>query len=160
MTALAHPHPQPWTVDRGPWTDLYALPDNGVRYELLDGILLVSPAPVLGHQLATGRLRQLLARAAPPQLEVVEAVNVRLPTGLLVPDVVVADAAPFHQGARDLQPHQVRAVIEVSWPWSRRADRHWKHEAYAEAGIPSYWRVELVAPGGPRIVVGELAAGS
>ena len=49
-----------WTVD-----DLATLPDDGLQYELLDGVLLVSPAPRLPHQRAAGRLDVLLANAHP-----------------------------------------------------------------------------------------------
>ncbi len=38
-----------WTVD-----DLGRLPDDGLRYELVDGVLLVSPSPLVPHQLALG----------------------------------------------------------------------------------------------------------
>jgi hypothetical protein len=34
-----------WTVD-----DIDAIPDDGLQYELIAGVLVVSPAPVLGHQ--------------------------------------------------------------------------------------------------------------
>lgn len=54
-----------WTVD-----DLANLPDEGLRYELVDGMLLVSPAPRLVHQRAGGRLFRLLAAACPAHLEV------------------------------------------------------------------------------------------
>ena len=53
-----------WTVD-----DLDRLPDDGLQYELRDGMLLVSPAPILRHQLASGRLFILLAEACPVRLQ-------------------------------------------------------------------------------------------
>jgi Uma2 family endonuclease len=55
-----------WTVD-----DLDRLPDDGLRYELVDGVLLVSPAPRPRHQRAVlGLARRVLADACPPELEV------------------------------------------------------------------------------------------
>jgi len=45
-----------WTVD-----DLDGLPDDGLRYELVDGVLLVSPAPRVLHQLAQAELLIVLA---------------------------------------------------------------------------------------------------
>jgi Uma2 family endonuclease len=136
-------HPAPYTVD-----DLYALPDDGMRHELLDGTLLVSPPPAVAHQLAAGRLVDVLSRAAPADIEVLEATGVELPAGLLVPDVVVAAAPAVHRAGRTLAAADVRAVVEIVSPSSRRADRTWKPEAYAEGGIATYWRVELDAPGG------------
>src|SRR5674536_389815 len=78
-------HADPWTTEA-----LYALPEDGMRHELLDGTLLVSPPPSVPHQLAARRLvaaRRLLAAlgaAAPPDIEVLEAVGVAVPAGLLV----------------------------------------------------------------------------
>ena len=44
--------------------DLDAMPEDGHRYELLDGVLVVSPAPRYLHQLAVGELHLLLHAAA------------------------------------------------------------------------------------------------
>ena len=67
----------------GPWTtaDLAGLPDDGQRYEIIDGSLLVSPPPSPLHQLVAGRLAVFLRDAAPKGLDVVEAVGVRLRLG-------------------------------------------------------------------------------
>lgn len=54
-----------WTVD-----DLAQLPDDGLRYELVDGMLLVSPAPRPLHQRAIARLHLALAATCPEHLEV------------------------------------------------------------------------------------------
>ena len=55
-----------WTVD-----DLGGLPENdGLRYELLDGILSVSPSPRPSHQWISSRLYLLLEHACPPELKV------------------------------------------------------------------------------------------
>ena len=111
-------HPEPWTVD-----DVYAPPDDGMRHELLDGTLLVSPPPSVRHQLAARRLVDVLAAAAPPDVEVLEAVGVSVPAGLLVPDVVVARADAVHAGPRELAAADVLAVVEVVSPSSRSTDR-------------------------------------
>ncbi|HEY7051602.1 MAG TPA: Uma2 family endonuclease, partial [Mycobacterium sp.] len=139
--SVATVHPQPWTVD-----ELYALPEDGMRHELLDGTLLVSPPPSVSHQLGAARLRSLLAAAAPAEVEVLEAVGVAVPAGLLVPDVVVARASAVYAGPRQLQAGDVLAVAEIVSASSKTADRRWKPEAYAEAGIAVYVRVELDAP--------------
>src|SRR5213592_1398180 len=88
---LVTAHPTEWTVD-----ELYELPEDGMRHELLDATLLVSPPPGVWHQLAARRLVQAIAAAAPADIEVLEAVGVVVPSGLLVPDVVVARAAAVH----------------------------------------------------------------
>ncbi len=52
-------------LDRDGWTidDLYEIPDDGLRYELLDGMLLVSPPAVLGHYYGAFELGVLLKAA-------------------------------------------------------------------------------------------------
>ena len=49
-----------WTTD-----DLDALPEDGLRRELLDGVLLVSPSPTRVHQIIAGRLRVALEQTVP-----------------------------------------------------------------------------------------------
>ena len=154
MVAVPVAHPGPWTVD-----DVYALPDDGMRHELLDGILLVSPPPAVPHQLAARRLAGVLTAAAPADVEVLEGVGVRLPGALLVPDVIVARSAAVYAAPRDLLARDVLLAVEIVSPSSRRADRQWKPEIYAEGLIPSYWRVELQEPGGPLLVIFELTDG-
>jgi Uma2 family endonuclease len=53
--------------------DLVAVPDDGHRYEIVDGALLVTPAPSRRHQLVSGNLHVLLATRAPGDLRVVAA---------------------------------------------------------------------------------------
>src|SRR5699024_4268096 len=57
-----------WTVD-----DLDRIPEGGLQYELLDGLLLVTPAPVRAHQRAVGNLHLLLRAACRPGFEVLLA---------------------------------------------------------------------------------------
>ncbi len=154
MVAAPVPHAGPWTV-----ADLHELPVDGLRYELVEGTLLVSPPPTAPHQLAARRLTTLLAAAIPPSLEVVEAVGVLVPGGtLLIPDVVVADAELFSRPTSEFPPERIALVVEIVSPSSRRADRQWKPEMYAEAGIPAYWRVELHGPDSPLVVAYALGA--
>ncbi len=157
-TALVE-HTGPWTPD-----DVEALPDAGdhARFEVYEGgVLVVSPAPGVGHQRASYRLHRALAEAAiiaGADVEVLEAVNVALPGGkLLVPDVVVVDAAMVSETVTRFPSEAVRAVVEVVSPSTVSIDRTVKPVLYAEAGIPVYWRVEL--HGTPRIVACSLSRG-
>ncbi|MEU9604910.1 Uma2 family endonuclease [Streptomyces sp. NPDC048057] len=99
-----------FTHHHGPWTvaDVLALPeDRSVRYELLGESLVMSPAPGLRHQRASYRLHVALdaaAQAAEAPVEVLEAVNVTLPSGLVVPDIVVADAGATAEDASASTP--------------------------------------------------------
>jgi len=162
VSVTSLPHAAPFTVH-----DLFEMPDDGNRYEVLEGSLIVSPAPTPAHQLAADRLRALLVAAAPPDLKVLTTVTVRLGddgTGF-VPDVVVTPTSPEEMGAF-LDPHEVLAVVEVVSPGSRTQDRTIKAEEYAAVGIPSYWRVELTPYPGqrdialPAVLVHELDGGA
>src|SRR6185312_12513444 len=64
MTATEERPPLP----AGPLSvaDLEAFPDDGHRYELIDGVLVVTPAPVPLHQRAVLRLAMILEEATPP----------------------------------------------------------------------------------------------
>ncbi|MGB6164358.1 MAG: Uma2 family endonuclease [Pseudonocardiaceae bacterium] len=124
--------------------DLERMPDDGRRYELLDGILLVSPAPGVWHQEVAFALARALYAACPPELHVVIApFEWRRGRGTaLQPDVLVArrDDLFAVEGGKFLGQPPVLAV-EVLSPSTRRIDRLSKLSAYEEAGVASYWLV-------------------
>jgi Uma2 family endonuclease len=132
--------------------DLRDVPDDGHRYELLDGLLLVSPSPRRLHQRAVTRLGLLLGNACPADLEL-----------LLAPfDVVLADDTVLQPdlvvtARSDLDPDPVppvpELVVEVLSPSTRRVDLLLKRSRYEAAGIPSYWMVD---PEEPSVTVLEL----
>jgi Uma2 family endonuclease len=136
----------------GPWTepDFLALPEER-RIELLDGELLVSPAPRHAHQRLSSRLWAALDAAAPDGFEVLEAVNVRVAPGrILIPDLVVVT----NPGADVVlsQAADVAMVIEIVSPGSVAADRAVKPQLYAAAGIPTYLRIELDTGGASAVL--------
>jgi Uma2 family endonuclease len=134
--AEAWPEPgEPFTVD-----DLERMPDDGRRYELIDGMLIVSPAPNIGHQRVVVVLASLLEQACPDDLVVVADVGVRIAErGALEPDVVVARVSDA-EGVRLARPPLL--VAEVLSPDSVLRDLNLKKAAYERFGIPSYWVVD------------------
>lgn len=72
--------------------DLAEMPDDGHRYELLDGVLIVSPAPSTRHQRALRNLFRVIDAACPESLEVLFApLDVVLADDTVMqPDLVVA----------------------------------------------------------------------
>ena len=136
--------------------DLDALPDDNRRYELLDGMLLVSAAPAPRHQVVLGNLHLLLRAACPADLQVLFApLDVVLAQDtVLEPDLLVAPRAQFT--ARDL-PGAPLLAVEVLEPSTSRVDRLLKRERYQEAGCPSYW---LIDPVEPSLLALELVAGT
>jgi Uma2 family endonuclease len=142
VTVLPRDHP--WTVD-----DLAALPDDGLRYELVDGTLLVSAAPSKLHQRAVGNLYVLLREACPPELEVFLPRTDYQPTRTrsLQPDLLVVSRDDPGDGAVTTP---LALVVEVLSPSSRSIDRLLKRELYEQAGVAQYW---LVDPDEPSVTV-------
>lgn len=133
-------------LDRaGPWTleDLLDLPRDGRRYEVVDGVLLVSPRETLFNGRVATRLFRQLDRQVPPGFEAVLDTYLRLGTDGRIPDVgiVVADVPVPRRQIGHAPEHYVLAVEVVS-PWSRKNDRFFKPMEYAAAGVAAYWRVE------------------
>jgi Uma2 family endonuclease len=136
-------------------TDLAAMPDDGRRYELLDGAIVVTPAPGPAHQQVVFRLARVLDDSVTPGLRVfVAPLDVALPSGdVLEPDVMVVHADAVT--ATDVTGVPM-LTVEVISPSSRRRDLGDKLTAYRDAGVPSYW---VVDPVGPRVRAWQLEAG-
>ncbi|MFE2571784.1 Uma2 family endonuclease [Streptomyces mirabilis] len=97
------------------------------------------------------------ARAAGAPVEVLEATNVTLPSGLVVPDLVVADAGTTAEDTVSVDADAVQLVVELVSPGNKTMDREFKPLLYAEAAIPHFWRLEFEPA--PRLIVSELQAG-
>lgn len=119
--------------------DLEAMPDDGRRYELIGGAIVMTPSPSVPHQRVSHRLQRLLADAW-PDMEVFSApLDVDLPGNQRVePDLVVVEKG--RTGPRLDLP--VALVVEIVSPGSVTNDRVTKRATYADAGIPHYWLVE------------------
>jgi Uma2 family endonuclease len=139
MTESFAPPIEGWTVD-----DLYQLPDIGVRYELFDGSLLVSPAPALRHTRATNRLRDILAAQAPADLRLAQdaGVTVHGRRTYFIPDVCVVPAIALDKDADQLDQDDVLLAVEVLSPSNPGNDLVLKRHYYAVGGIPQYWIVD------------------
>lgn len=129
-----------WTLEK-----LHALPDDGNRYELVDGELLVSPAPRPPHQRVISRFHLLMGPwALQHGLEVFLAPSA-VRSGErreLQPDLFVL---PFVNGRPDEEPTDLTRVIlaiEVLSPSTARHDRITKRRVYLEEGVAEYWIVD------------------
>lgn len=138
----------PWP-QQGEWTyeDYLRLPDDGRRYEIIEGVLYVSPAPKYLHQ----RIVQFLLCRLGDLVEENDSGEV-IPAPFEVylsgrnrpiqPDLIYIrtehlppyDAVAF-EGTPDL-------VVEILSPSSLRRDRFIKFAAYEKAGVPEYWIVD------------------
>lgn len=150
MVMPVMPRAGEWTVD-----DLRHLPDDGLQYELADGVLLVSPAPRPRHQDVVLNLAVQLKATAPDDLRVYVAPLDFQPTRhrSLQPDVLVVRRADV--GEENVATGVLLAV-EVLSPATRAKDLVLKRALYEDSGVPSYW---VVDPDEPSLLVLELQDG-
>lgn len=133
-------HPREWTLD-----EVLALPeDQGQRVELVDGAVVVSPAPGLAHQRVLQRLQIALLDAVPAECESLPGINVVLSSRrLLIPDLAVTTVpgldAVYCDGA------DLLLAVEVISPSSRAYDGALKRQLYAEARVPFFLLVDPAA---------------
>lgn len=136
---------------QGHWTykDYIALPDDGSRYEIVNGVLYMTPSPSGAHQDAVLEIAAYLrdfvkhtgigkVRVSPFDVELAHNVVVQ-------PDILVIlndhhDRIEENRivGAPDL-------VVEVSSPGTATYDRNTKYYAYARAGVVEYWIADPIA---------------
>jgi Uma2 family endonuclease len=136
--------------------DMENMPDDEFRYELDDGVLIVSPAPSNRHQLAVFRLAQILDAACPPELLVLPGPGVNLSRHQhRVPDVAVVRADSMDTVFQERPP---ALAVEVASPRTRLYDRLRKKDVYERFGIVSYWIVNPNADK-PSVTVFELRGG-
>ena len=135
--------------------DLDALPDDGLRHELIDGAFVMTPAPGVPHQRFTFALaRALHAAAEGTGLDVLPApLDVVLGPNVVEPDIIVAPHTAFTE--RDL-PTAPLLAVEVRSSSTGWLDEGRKRTLYEESGVASYW---LVDPDTPAITILELLNG-
>lgn len=126
--------------------DLFDTPDDGCRYEVLDGALVVTPPPGPRHQRVVRELLLVLEPAARARvLEVLPApVAWHIGPGQVPePDLIVVD--PTLVGERAVQGTPA-LVVEVLSSFGRSRDLLEKRRLYASAGSPHYWIVDPDVP--------------
>ncbi len=151
MAILTKPSPSPlWTwPEPGQWTyeDWLQLPDDGTRYEVIDGELYMSPPPAIPHQTSSGNLDFSFRRHVRDHdlgRIFTAPVGVRLP-GYPVPfqpDIVFISKAREHiistryiEGVPDL-------IVEILSPSNWAYDRDEKFKVYRDADVPELWLVD------------------
>ena len=141
----ALPADQAWPA-QGQWTydDFLRLPDDAMRYEIIDGVLYMSNAPEPGHQYAVVQITfaiEAAVRAGNLGVVYTAPIEVHLPAIAqpVQPDILFIAADRRHmvrdkfiEGAPDL-------IVEVTSPSTARADRKVKFDAYERAGVREYW---------------------
>ena len=131
------------------YEDYLAMPDDGRRYEILDGEIAVTATPVTLHQLIVGNLYWVLRghihgrRLGQVYLSPITVILAN--TTVVEPDLVYVD-----NGRADLVGERgingaPSLLIEVLSPSTAANDRGPKFQAYARYGVPCYWIVDTDA---------------
>jgi Uma2 family endonuclease len=148
-TSAAEPSVMGMPRTTGHWTrdQVWALPDDGRRYELIDGELVVTPSPGGPHQVAAAelfhRLRLALDRAGTTSARVLFS-PADLSLGeeeILQPDLFIYRLDHPVTEWRDIT--SLLVAIEVLSPSTARYDRGLKRLRYQRARVPDYWIVDL-----------------
>jgi len=147
-----------WPAPGKPFTvaELDRMPDDGHRYELLDGVLVVSPRPGNPHQEVAAELLGLLRAACPAGMRALPepAVQISRKTEF-APDLVVIRHEQV-TAAKCTEPPLL--VVEVRSPSTALIDLNLKKAAYEQFGVPSYW-VVIPDQDKPELIVFELRRG-
>jgi Uma2 family endonuclease len=122
-----------------------ALPDDGKRYEVIDGVLLVSPAPARPHQSVVsrlhGRLWVYVEKIGQEDTLLSSPADISWnPETLVQPDLFVVH--PSEAGGGWEQVKTLLLAIEIVSPASRRTDYIHKRALYQRYGVREYWIVD------------------
>ncbi|WP_158508639.1 Uma2 family endonuclease [Gemmatirosa kalamazoonensis] len=129
-----------WTVDM-----LDALPDDGQRYEIIDGDLHVTPVPGEAHQDVVGDLYMLLRtylRGSGVGRPMVSPSDVRRGDrrrNRVQPDVFVVRLVDGRRAPYPYEMSDLLLAVEVPSPSNPSYDYHTKRELYLANGVPEYW---------------------
>ena len=136
---------------QGEWTYSHyaALPDDGHRYEIVNGVLIMAPAPSPEHQSIAVRLAYYVF----PHVDLAgigrlftAPIDVELgPKNVFQPDIVVVLNAHLDRVADKKIIGAPDMVVEIASPSTAVFDRLTKYEKYAHAGITEYWIVKPTA---------------
>ena len=133
-----------WTVD-----DLDELPDDGNRYEIIDGELFVTPAPAWAHQHAAGLVYKLLAEYLEREgvgIALIAPADVTFsPVSRVQPDVFAVALVNGRRPKRFEDVGHLMLAAEVLSPSTARADRVRKRDLFREQSVVEYWVVDLDA---------------
>ena len=129
------------------WTtsELHRLPDDGNRYELVDGTLFVTPPPTYEHETLVAVLNRLLS----PYVVAHDLGHIYFPRSVIhfgekdevEPDMMVRPVPIRRPTSWATAPLPI-LVVEVLSETTRRRDRIGKRGLYVEEGIPEYWIVD------------------
>lgn len=126
------------------YDDLFAMPDDGLRRELIGGELIVNPAPRRSHQAVSIRLTSIFLKfleATGTGWVFTHPVDLDIgPHDMVQPDLIVIEQSRlgiYLPEGRIIEPPDI--VVEILSPSTQRVDRVGKMALYARFGVPEYW---------------------
>lgn len=131
--------------------DLEAIPEErpGDRHELIDGELIVTPSPVLAHQVASANVVRVLDRHVVDRdlgIVLYAPLDIRFtPDIVLIPDIVFIAQDRLHIVGEKTIDAAPDLVIEILSPGTRQRDLREKRALYARFGVQEFWLVDLEA---------------
>jgi Uma2 family endonuclease len=142
------------------YEDLQAFPEDNFRRELIDGELIVTPAPATRHQdvvLELGAALLAFVKEHGGKVFIAPTDVFFSDSNVVEPDVLYLKPENVARVEKKLVRSAPDIVVEVSSPSTRRLELVRKHELYARFSVPEYWYVDLEAD---RVEVYELGAGN
>lgn len=156
MVAMTTTEPWPAAGQLFTVEDLERTPNDGRRYELVDGVLIVSPAQQLPHQEVLGEVLVQLRQTCPPGLAAVPGPGVRMSDDTeLIPDLVVIRQ---DQLAGRWVTKSPLLAVEIQSPSTALFDLNTKKAVYERFSIQSYW-VVVADVDQPELIAFELRDG-
>lgn len=141
MTSPSTGRPPPLTYD-----EYCLLPEDGRRYEILDGDLLVSPSPSTRHQTVSRRLQFALMQSL-ESTGLAQVFNAPMdlilePTSVVQPDLIIVSSARTSIVTRRAIEGIPDVVVEILSPGGSDRDERLKRRLYERHAIPEYWIVD------------------
>ena len=135
-------HDKVWTYD-----DLLAMPEDGKRYEIIDGELIEMGSPIVIHQRLLGRLfivfNEQVQKRGQGEVFIAPLDVIMSPTRVVQPDLIVV-----RPGREDIVRDHIYGIpdlfVEILSPSNQKYDRVTKRRFYARNRVPEYWIVDPV----------------
>ena len=127
--------------------EFFALPDDGLRHELLNGVQIVTPAPVAPHEIVRAEINHLLRKLADARNDTLvlgDKAEIRLNRRNVVsPDIVVFKCDPRRPPLQWEDYPIPMLAVEVLSPSTANLARGERRATYLALGIEEYWIVDL-----------------
>ena len=132
---------KPFTYD-----DYIGMPDDGKRYEIIDGELTMTPAPIPRHQeillAVSARLLQFVDKNSLGEIYIAPIDLALSLVDVVQPDILFVAKNRIHIVAKKNIVGIPNLIVEILSPSSRRRDREQKLDLYQRYGLPEYWIVD------------------